>query len=73
MKINTNIQQFNSISGIKVTQNNYTQQTSKNSEAVNININSNTLNSLNLLSELDKETFLKASDNSYVNQDMEAL
>ncbi|MEN5388216.1 DUF4885 family protein, partial [Aliarcobacter skirrowii] len=72
MKINTNIQQFNSINGIKVTQSSNTSQ-NKNSEAVNININSNTLNSLNLLSELDKETFLKTYDNSYVNQDMEAL
>ncbi|MCT7446233.1 DUF4885 domain-containing protein [Aliarcobacter skirrowii] len=73
MKINTNIQQFSSQSGIKVTQNNYTQQTNKNSEAVNININTNTLNSLNLLSSLDEETFITTWDNSYVNKDREAI
>ncbi|PWE20788.1 hypothetical protein DF188_03420 [Aliarcobacter skirrowii] len=73
MKINTNIQQFSSLSGIKVTQNNYIQQTNKNSEAVNININKNTLNSLNLLSSLDEETFLKAYDNSYINKNREAI
>ncbi|TLS72451.1 DUF4885 domain-containing protein [Aliarcobacter thereius] len=66
MKINTAIQQFSSISGIKVTQSSNTIQ-SKNSEAINLDINTNTLNSLNLLSSLDKETFLKAKLNGYVN------
>ncbi|MDY0180122.1 DUF4885 family protein [Aliarcobacter skirrowii] len=72
MKINTSIQQFNSISGIKVTQNSITTQ-NKINEAVNININSNTLNSLSLLSSLEEKTFLKAYDNSYVNPNMEAI
>ncbi|MDX4012255.1 DUF4885 family protein [Aliarcobacter skirrowii] len=72
MKINTNIQQFSSLSGIKVTQNSNTSQ-NKNSEAVNINIDSKTLDTLNLLSSLNEETILKAYDNSYINPDMEAL
>ncbi len=72
MKINTNIQQFSSLSGIKVTQNSYTTQ-NKINEAVNININSNTLNSLSLLSSLEEKTFLKAYDNSYVNPNMDAF
>lgn len=72
MKINTNIQQFSSLSGIKVTQNSNTSQ-NKNSEAINLDINSNTLNSLNLLSSLDEETFITTWDNSYVNKDREAI
>ncbi|MFA7022464.1 DUF4885 family protein [Aliarcobacter sp.] len=72
MKINTNIQQFSSLSGIKVTQNSNTSQ-NKNSEAVNINIDLKTLNSLNLLSSSDEETFITTWDNSYINPDMEAL
>ncbi|MFA7021538.1 DUF4885 family protein [Aliarcobacter sp.] len=72
MKINTNIQQFSSLSGIKVTQNNYTQQTNKNSEAVNIDIDKNTLNSLNLLSSLDEETFIK-SYNNFISDDEKAV
>ncbi|MDX4058349.1 DUF4885 family protein [Aliarcobacter skirrowii] len=72
MKININIQQFSSLSEIKVTQNSNTSQ-NKNSEAIKININSNTLNSLNLLSSLDEETFITTWDNSYVNKDREAI
>ena len=72
MKINTNIQQFSSLSGIKVTQSSNTSQ-NKNSEAIKININSNTLNSLNLLSSSDEETFITTWDNSYVNKDREAI
>ena len=52
MNINTNIQSFSSQSGIKVTQNGNSNQSidkSKNSEAVNINIDSKTLDTLNLL------------------------
>ena len=59
MNINTNIQSFSSQSGIKVTQNGNTNQSidkSKNSEAVNINIDSKTLDTLNLLSSLKEET-----------------
>ncbi|MCT7531530.1 DUF4885 domain-containing protein [Aliarcobacter cryaerophilus] len=70
MNINTNIQSFNSQSGIKVTQNGNTNQSidkSKNSEAVNINIDSKTLDTLNLLSSLSEETILKARLNGYVN------
>lgn len=70
MNINTNIQSFSSQSGIKVTQNGNTNQSidkSKNSEAVNINIDSKTLDTLNLLSSLSEETILKARLNGYVN------
>ncbi|MCT7512626.1 DUF4885 domain-containing protein [Aliarcobacter cryaerophilus] len=70
MNINTNIQSFSSQSGIKVTQNGNTNQSidkSKNSEAVNINIDSKTLDTLNLLSFLGEETILKARLNGYVN------
>ena len=70
MNINTNIQSFSSQSGIKVTQNgNFNQSIdkSKNSEAVNINIDSKTLDTLNLLSSLGEETILKARLNGYVN------
>ncbi len=76
MNINTNIQSFSSQSGIKVTQNGNTNQSidkSKNSEAVNINIDSKTLDTLNLLSSLGEETILKAYDNSYINKDGEAI
>ncbi|MDY0180123.1 DUF4885 family protein [Aliarcobacter skirrowii] len=73
MKINTNIQQFNSISGIKVTQNGIEQTNQKNStEAVNININTNTLNTLNLLSSLDEETFIK-SNNTFMSDEEKAI
>ncbi len=70
MNINTNIQSFSSQSGIKVTQNGNSNQSidkSKNSEAVNINIDSKTLDTLNLLSSLEEETILKARLNGYVN------
>ena len=70
MNINTNIQSFSSQSGIKVTQNGNSNQSidkSKNSEAVNINIDSKTLDTLNLLSSLSEETILKARLNGYVN------
>ena len=70
MNINTNIQSFSSQSGIKVTQNGNSNQSidkSKNSEAVNINIDSKTLDTLNLLSSLGEETILKARLNGYVN------
>ena len=70
MNINTNIQSFSSQNGIKVTQNGNTNQSidkSKNSEAVNINIDSKTLDTLNLLSFLGEETILKARLNGYVN------
>lgn len=76
MNINTNIQSFSSQSGIKVTQNGISNQSidkSKNSEAVNINIDSKTLDTLNLLSSLGEETILKAYDNSYINKDGEAI
>ncbi len=72
MNINTNIQSFSSQSGIKVTQNgNFNQSIdkSKNSEAVNINIDSKTLDTLNLLSSLGEETILKARLNGYVNNE----
>ena len=70
MNINTNIQSFSSQSGIKVTQNGISNQSidkNKNSEAVNINIDSKTLDTLNLLSSLKEETILKARLNGYVN------
>ncbi|MCT7488965.1 DUF4885 domain-containing protein [Aliarcobacter cryaerophilus] len=70
MNINTNIQSFSSQSGIKVTQNGISNQSidkNKNSEAVNINIDSKTLDTLNLLSSLGEETILKARLNGYVN------
>ena len=70
MNINTNIQSFSSQSGIKVTQNGNSNQSidkNKNSEAVNINIDSKTLDTLNLLSSLSEETILKARLNGYVN------
>ena len=72
MNINTNIQSFSSQSGIKVTQNGNSNQSidkSKNSEAVNINIDSKTLDTLNLLSSLEEETILKARLNGYVNNE----
>ncbi|WP_148623933.1 DUF4885 family protein [Aliarcobacter cryaerophilus] len=72
MNINTNIQSFSSQSGIKVTQNGNSNQSidkSKNSEAVNINIDSKTLDTLNLLSSLGEETILKARLNGYVNNE----
>ncbi|RBQ30791.1 hypothetical protein CRU92_10635 [Arcobacter sp. FW59] len=75
MNINTAIQSFSSLNGIKVTQNGNTTKDinkSKNSEEISININSKTLNTLNLLSSLEKQTFLKAYDRSYTNPDTEA-
>ncbi|MGJ0311880.1 DUF4885 family protein [Aliarcobacter cryaerophilus] len=72
MNINTNIQSFSSQSGIKVTQNGISNQSidkNKNSEAVNINIDSKTLDTLNLLSSLGEETILKARLNGYVNNE----
>ncbi|MCT7533321.1 DUF4885 domain-containing protein [Aliarcobacter cryaerophilus] len=72
MNINTNIQSFSSQSGIKVTQNGISNQSidkNKNSEAVNINIDSKTLDTLNLLSFLGEETILKARLNGYVNNE----
>ncbi|MEM5557931.1 DUF4885 family protein [Aliarcobacter cryaerophilus] len=70
MNINTNIQSFSSQSGIKVTQNGNNNQSidkSKNSESININIDSKTLDTLNLLSSLGEETILKARLNGYIN------
>lgn len=66
MNINTNIQSFSSQSGIKVTQNGNSNQSidkSKNSEAVNINIDSKTLDTLNLLSFLGEETITSPINN----------
>ncbi|OCL87470.1 hypothetical protein AAX26_00555 [Aliarcobacter thereius] len=71
MIINTNTTSFNSQNGIKVTQSFNSSNNSNNKNEINLNINSNTLNSLNKLSSLDEQTFLKASDNSYVNKDRE--
>ncbi|MGH2307603.1 DUF4885 family protein [Aliarcobacter sp. ERUVET-8] len=75
MNINTNIQSFSSQSGIKVTQNGNTNQSidkSKNSEAVNINIDSKTLDTLNLLSFLEEETFIK-SYNNFISDERRAI
>ena len=75
MNINTNIQSFSSQSGIKVTQNGNSNQSidkSKNSEAVNINIDSKTLDTLNLLSSLKEETFIK-SYNNFISDDEKAI
>ncbi|WP_066359741.1 DUF4885 family protein [Aliarcobacter cryaerophilus] len=75
MNINTNIQSFSSQSGIKVTQNGNTNQSidkSKNSEAVNINIDSKTLDTLNLLSSLEEETFIK-SYNNFISDERRAI
>ena len=75
MNINTNIQSFSSQSGIKVTQNGNSNQSidkSKNSEAVNINIDSKTLDTLNLLSSLGEETFIK-SYNKFISDDEKAV
>src|SRR5574344_564109 len=75
MNINTNIQSFSSQSGIKVTQNGISNQSidkSKNSEAVNINIDSKTLDTLNLLSSLKEETFIK-SYNNFISDDEKAI
>ena len=75
MNINTNIQSFSSQSGIKVTQNGISNQSidkSKNSEAVNINIDSKTLDTLNLLSSLGEETFIK-SYNKFISDDEKAV
>ena len=75
MNINTNIQSFSSQSGIKVTQNGNSNQSidkSKNSEAVNINIDSKTLDTLNLLSSLGEETFIK-SYNNFISDDEKAI
>ena len=75
MNINTNIQSFSSQSGIKVTQNGNTNQSidkNKNSEAVNINIDSKTLDTLNLLSSLEEETFIK-SYNNFISDERRAI
>ena len=75
MNINTNIQSFSSQSGIKVTQNGNSNQSidkNKNSEAVNINIDSKTLDTLNLLSSLGEETFIK-SYNKFISDDEKAV
>ena len=75
MNINTNIQSFSSQSGIKVTQNGNSNQSidkSKNSEAVNINIDSKTLDTLNLLSSLEEETFIK-SYNNFISDERRAI
>ncbi|OCL83053.1 hypothetical protein AAW30_01127 [Arcobacter porcinus] len=71
MIINTSTSSFSSQSGIKVTQHNNSSNNFNNKNEVNLNINSNTLNSLNKLSSLDEQTFLKPSDNSYINKDRE--
>ncbi|OCL88231.1 DUF4885 family protein [Arcobacter porcinus] len=67
MIINTSTSSFSSKSGIKVTQHNNSSYNSNNKNEVNLNISSNTLNSLNKLSSLDEQTFLKANTNGYVN------
>ncbi|TLT08764.1 DUF4885 domain-containing protein [Aliarcobacter thereius] len=72
MIINTSASSFSSQSGIKVTQHSNSSNNSNNKNEVNLNISSNTLNSLNKLSSLDEQTFLKPSDNSYINADSEA-
>ena len=75
MNINTNIQSFSSQSGIKVTQNGNSNQSidkNKNSEAVNINIDSKTLDTLNLLSSLEEETFIK-SYNNFISDERRAI
>ena len=75
MNINTNIQSFSSQSGIKVTQNGNSNQSidkNKNSEAVNINIDSKTLDTLNLLSSLGEETFIK-SYNNFISDERRAI
>ncbi|MFX4241979.1 DUF4885 family protein [Aliarcobacter butzleri] len=74
MIISSNTKQsFSSTSGIKVTQNNSSTNQSKNTEATSLNINSSTLQTLNLLSSLKEETFIKPTQNGYVNKDEEAL
>ncbi|WP_418179633.1 DUF4885 family protein [Aliarcobacter lanthieri] len=72
MKINTNqIQQFSSLnSGIKVSQNDV--QQIKNSESISLNINKNTLNTLDKLLSLKETTFIKAYDNSYIHPEKKA-
>ncbi|MDN5097405.1 hypothetical protein O8C85_02545, partial [Aliarcobacter butzleri] len=68
MIISSNTKQsFSSTSGIKVTQNNSSTNQSKNTEATSINISQNTLQTLNLLSSLKEETFIKPTQNGYVN------
>ena len=68
MIISSNTKQsFSSTSGIKVTQNNSSTNQSKNTEATSLNINSSTLQTLNLLSSLKEETFIKPTQNGYVN------
>ncbi|MCT7622135.1 hypothetical protein [Aliarcobacter butzleri] len=68
MIISSNTKQsFSSTSGIKVTQNNTSTNQSKNIEATSVSINSNTLQTLNLLSSLKEETFIKPTQNGYVN------
>ena len=71
MIISSNAKQsFSSTTGIKVTQNNSSSTNqSKNTGATNVNINSNTLQTLNLLSSLKEETFIKSSQNGYINKD----
>ncbi|WP_152020760.1 DUF4885 family protein [Aliarcobacter butzleri] len=74
MIISSNTKQsFSSTNGIKVTQNNTSTNQSKNIEATSINISQNTLQTLNLLSSLKEETFIKSSQNGYINKDEEAL
>ncbi|MCT7587457.1 DUF4885 domain-containing protein [Aliarcobacter butzleri] len=69
MIISSNTKQsFSSTSGIKVTQNNSSSTNqSKNTEATSVNISQNTLQTLNLLSSLKEETFIKPTQNGYVN------
>ncbi|EFU70911.1 conserved hypothetical protein [Aliarcobacter butzleri JV22] len=68
MIISSNTKQsFVSTTGIKVTQNNSSTNQSKNTEATSLNINSSTLQTLNLLSSLKEETFIKPTQNGYVN------
>lgn len=75
MLISSNTKQsFSSTSGIKVTENNGSSTNqSKNTEATSLNINSSTLQTLNLLSSLKEETFIKPTQNGYENKDEEAL
>ncbi|WP_418181105.1 DUF4885 family protein [Aliarcobacter lanthieri] len=57
-------------SRIKVSQNSI--QQIKNSESISLNINKNTLNTLDKLSSLEETTYIKAYDNSYIHPEKKA-
>ncbi|RBQ31627.1 hypothetical protein CRU92_05275 [Arcobacter sp. FW59] len=72
MKINLNtVQQLSSQNGIKVTQS-YSTNQKNNTEEISININSKTLDTLNLLSSLGEETFIK-SYNNFISDERRAI